>query len=70
MDEAEAILDYTNSIDATNDTGLIAAFEEIRNDELTHVQKLTYCLTLILCGKQITMADGEGEDDEQYDNIE
>jgi hypothetical protein len=57
IDEATAIIKYTDSIDATEDETLKAVFEETRHDELGHVQKLTVALTEILSGGPPTEAE-------------
>jgi len=63
VDEATAIIRYTESIDLTTDKTLKSVFEETRLDELGHVQKLTVALTELLSGESPTEAermDGAG----------
>ena len=63
IDEATAIIKYTESIDATTDETLRSVFEETRHDELGHVQKLTVALTELLSGESPVEAermDGAG----------
>ena len=57
IDEATAIINYTDSIDATSDETLRAVFEETRHDELAHVQKLTVALTELLSGESPVEAE-------------
>ena len=45
IDEATAIIQYTESIEASADKEVIARFSEIRNDELTHLQQLVVLLS-------------------------
>lgn len=67
-EEAKAIIEYTNSIQATDDTTLKAVFLELRNDELAHAQKLLVALTEVMGGNEPETAekmdaeDGSGGD--------
>jgi hypothetical protein len=46
IDEATAIIQYTDSIEATQgDKDVVARFSEIRDDELTHLQQLVILLS-------------------------
>jgi hypothetical protein len=46
IDEATAIIQYTDSIEAAKDNkDAIARFSEIRDDELTHLQQLVVLLS-------------------------
>ena len=49
IDEATAIIQYTESIDAVGDEkDTIARFAELRNDELTHLQQLVVLLSSVM----------------------
>ena len=65
IDEANAIIAYTNSIDAVEDQNLKSIYAEIRNDELGHLQKHIVALTEILSGDEPTEAEqmDEGADE-------
>jgi hypothetical protein len=46
IDESNAIIAYTNSIESVgDDKEAIARFSELRNDELTHLQQLVVLLS-------------------------
>jgi rubrerythrin len=63
IDECNAIIAYTNSIDAVEDEKLKAIYTEIRHDELGHLQKHTVALTALLNGEDLDAA-------EQMDSVE
>jgi len=52
VDEANAVIAYTDSIDATEDDTLKSVFGETRHDELGHLQKLIVALTEIMSGDE------------------
>ena len=55
--EAQAILDYTDSIAAVRDASLTAVFTETRADELAHLQKLVVALTELMSGDEPAQAE-------------
>ena len=57
IDEAKAIIDYTDSIDAVTEEKIKNIFEEVRCDELGHLQKHTVALTEIMSGEEPTEAE-------------
>jgi rubrerythrin len=57
MDEADAIIKYTYSMEQNVGDTSRAIFEEIRNDELEHLQKLVVMLTEAFSGEEPTEAD-------------
>ena len=52
--EAEAIIKYTNDLELIKDgdSKTVKTFEDIRADELEHVQKLTLALTELMGGEE------------------
>lgn len=60
--EAEAIVKYTGDIESTKEGNpeLAKTFEDIRLDELEHVQNLTIALTELLGGAE--EGGGEGKE--------
>lgn len=61
--EAQAIQTCTNSLETNTDKTLNSILEEIRQDGLEHLQKLTIALTALLNGEEL--ADAENMDDAQ-----
>jgi rubrerythrin len=74
IDEATAIIKYTDSIDAAESDALKAVFTETRHDELAHVQKLTVALTALLNGEEpeaaAQMDDAEPKPPSAEDNAQ
>jgi hypothetical protein len=55
--EAKAILEYTDSIDATESENLKRIFGEARHDGLSHLQKHVVALTEMLSGEEPKAAE-------------
>ena len=52
IDEANAVIAYTNSLEMAESDKSKAVFSEIRLDELSHLQKHIVALTEILSGDE------------------
>ena len=57
IDEATAIIAYTDSIDCIKNKTLKSVYAEDRKDELSHLQKLIVALTEILSGEEPKIAE-------------
>ena len=69
-EEAKAICEYSESIEAVEDEALISIFEEIRKDELEHLQKLTIAITQMLNGEEpAAAAQMDGEDEPPIEEV-
>ena len=65
VDEANAVIAYTNSIEMAESEKTKAIFEEIRQDELGHLQKHIVALTEVLSGVEPTEAEKMDEEVEE-----
>lgn len=68
IDEANAVIRYTDSMNAVDDDTLRAVYEEARDDELSHLQKLIVALTEIIIGKDGFVDNGEPTKAAQMDD--
>ena len=57
IEEANAIIAYTDSIEITTGQSLRSVFTETMTDELSHLQKLIVALTEIFDGDEPTSAE-------------
>ena len=61
--EATAIVEYTESIEAVPNGGMVEIFDELRSDELSHLQKLVVSLTEQMTTGDTAKAEQMDEDD-------
>ena len=62
--ELEAIIDYTQKMQSTENEDMKAIYADNRNDELPHLQNLTIAITAMLNGEEPKAATQMDEEDE------
>ena len=68
IEESQAIIKYTESIEAIPNGTLVTVFDEVRSDELSHLQKLIVALTELMTVGETTEAEKLDEDAKGGDN--
>ena len=66
--ELEAIVDYTQKIQSTENETMKAIYTDNRHDELPHIQNLVVAITAMIDGEEPTTArqmDGESGDTDE-----
>ena len=59
ISEAQAITEYTNAMAATHSDVTRSVYQEIRDDELSHIHKLVIALTEMIQGSDGVATSGE-----------